>query len=272
MSEPDDTIDYKSKYQELLYAISHDLSAPVRHTSNFYSLLIEEHESTWNEDQIEYQTFINKALKKAEHQFERLLVLSRLHSRQSKKSTFPLFDCVTQVISVVEEELDQQIDVTLNIEKTLMLELPINLLKQALYELLKNAFIHGCSHETPRIYISGTIEQTSRKKESHYKNLPAHHQQPQQERLLISVNDNGTGMNENVISKSVLPFSRFVENTVPGVGLGLTIAQQACEIMGGNLALVSVEGLQAIIKIPVNHSVSDTEQSPKKQSQKEQHI
>lgn len=248
MPESKDSIDYKQRYLELLYAISHDLRAPVRHTSNFYSLLIEEHESQWSGDQIEYQAFINKALKKAEEQFERLLILSRLHSRQKKCSEFSLYDCITQIISLVQEESDKQIEITLNIEKALVIELPINLVKQTLYELIKNAFVHGCSHESPQLMISGTIEQGPQK-------------QNQQKRLVISLSDNGKGMDEGSFNKSFLPFSRLVENAIPGVGLGLTIAQQATEIMAGKIELTSTEGLQATLIIPVNHSLNDTEQS-----------
>jgi len=69
--------------------------------------------------------------------------------------------------------------------------------------------------------------------------------------IYMTIQDNGPGIQQSLISEASLPFRRFhSQNEVPGVGLGLTIAQQCAERMGGTLSLQNDHGLAVKISLP----------------------
>jgi two-component system sensor histidine kinase RpfC len=82
----------------------------------------------------------------------------------------------------------------------------------------------------------------------------------QSTRLVFEVEDSGIGMPPDVIDKIFEPFSQADESIsrrFGGTGLGLTIARQLTEVMGGSIECTSVEGLGThfTVRLPFTRNV-----------------
>jgi signal transduction histidine kinase len=75
-----------------------------------------------------------------------------------------------------------------------------------------------------------------------------------EENLTLELSDNGLGINDNVLPKIFDMFYRGNEKS-NGSGLGLYIAKEAVEKLGGsiNVRTVAGEGTTFTITIPINH-------------------
>jgi signal transduction histidine kinase len=76
------------------------------------------------------------------------------------------------------------------------------------------------------------------------------------ERLIVTIDDRGTGIDENVRESVFEPFVRLEESrnrNTGGAGLGLAIARKAAEAHGGSLTLAEAPGggTRAIVELPL---------------------
>lgn len=73
--------------------------------------------------------------------------------------------------------------------------------------------------------------------------------------LDVAVCDTGWGIAPEVVDRALEPFGRAVageERRRDGAGLGLTVARELCELLGGELALRDNDpGLCAVVRLPV---------------------
>lgn len=76
---------------------------------------------------------------------------------------------------------------------------------------------------------------------------------PQDNRMVIELADNGRGMNEKERETALDPF--FTTRTTRRVGLGLSLLRATAEQCGGSLTLVSQpgEGTRVVVTLELNH-------------------
>ncbi|RYE63260.1 MAG: ATP-binding protein, partial [Oxalobacteraceae bacterium] len=69
--------------------------------------------------------------------------------------------------------------------------------------------------------------------------------------IVITLNDDGPGISDDTIAKAFLPGVRMDE-TVPGDGFGLTIANELAQLYGGSIVLRNQDGkgLRQTITLP----------------------
>jgi len=108
-------------------------------------------------------------------------------------------------------------------------------LKQILYNLLSNA---------NKFTEDGTITVEAKRDPDH------------EEAFLVSVSDTGIGMTEEQRARLFKPFVQADASTTRkygGTGLGLTISQRFCEMMGGNITVRSTpgEGSTFTVRLPL---------------------
>lgn len=87
----------------------------------------------------------------------------------------------------------------------------------------------------------------------------------------ICVQDNGIGMNPEFLNKVFEPFEREQTSTVsgiPGTGLGLPIAKQFVELMGGSIHVESTygKGSTFTVELPLKHTSATEISSPAEKS------
>ena len=90
--------------------------------------------------------------------------------------------------------------------------------------------------------------------------------------LMISVKDNGTGIDEAILDKIFEPcFTTKLEGEVLGNGLGLAIVYSVVEKLGGGLCLESVpgEGSDFTVSIPLLEEAGEGDTSPRGKTGKE---
>ncbi len=64
-----------------------------------------------------------------------------------------------------------------------------------------------------------------------------------EKRIRISVTNNGKGLTKEVVDKLFTPFERLdIKNNVEGAGIGLAIAKNMVELMGGTIGVESTQG------------------------------
>lgn len=227
----------QQRYTELLYAISHDLRAPLRHIRNFYHLLVTEHQSSWSEEQQEYQSYIERALDKAEQQFAGLLNLSRIHSLNHKAEPFELSVLLQQLLADLAEQQDTSLQVTIQGAESTTLFLQRPLLQLALHEVLKNAFMYCRPDTDPALSIDIQVDNGM---------------------MNIRLQDNGPAQNAAHLSECLKPYRRLVDDSYGlGMGLGLCYAQQALEKLGGSLTLLEGTGFIVQLTLPCEPAVED---------------
>lgn len=83
--------------------------------------------------------------------------------------------------------------------------------------------------------------------------------------ILFQVIDDGIGIEENVLASLFNPFSQADASTARkfgGTGLGLAISKQLCELLGGTLTAVSIEGQGSEFTCRLPYREGDTPISP----------
>jgi len=79
------------------------------------------------------------------------------------------------------------------------------------------------------------------------------HTEASEEKLEITVEDNGTGMAEELLSRVTSPFT--TTRTTRKIGMGIPLFKASCEMASGNLEIISVEGKGTRLKasMKINH-------------------
>jgi signal transduction histidine kinase len=143
-------------------------------------------------------------------------------------STIQVCDLFETVEILLENKLEQnhiELDVILK-DFSMTLEGDIALIEQVLINLLINAIDAVKEVENPLIKLSA------------YKN--------QDEKVVIDITDNGTGMSEDMIEKIFIPFFTSKSH---GSGIGLSLSKQIMGLHKGSITVQSKEGIGSIFRL-----------------------
>lgn len=226
----------EEKYAQLLYGVSHDLKAPIRHIKSFYHILMEELEedldAPLNEEQQQYRKFIEQSIETAERQLDRLTILSRIYSREYRAETLAINDLLTEVIADVKNELQKEVDIDIDCPNELSIRCPRALLIICLYEAIKNAFVY-CDAESPHVQIKVSDNTSDNISTIDDKKSCSH-----QDWIYIAIKDNGGSVDTEHFQQCLKPFRRLHDDkNKSATGLGLFIALNAAEKLGGMIDL-----------------------------------
>lgn len=220
----------KKAYHELdrlVYSASHDLRGPLTSILGLSNLLIEEDINAKAE---QYVSLIQESSNKLLSMLSSLQDFSVLHKPQGESELIDIRNLVEDVWSQVQvEEKIQEIKISYTEKNPIQVCCNAKLLKLALHKVLQNA-VHFQLPESKNIRIDVNVDFL-------------------EDSFKISVKDNGLGVKNINVEQLFHMFFRGSEHS-KGAGLGLYIAREAIEKLGGKITIHSEEGTEVMIEIP----------------------
>jgi PAS domain S-box-containing protein len=196
------------------YAISHDLSEPVRVMAGFARLLEEHHAGELDGDAKRFVESIVAGADRMEDLIQALLSYSRVGSDELEAVDVDFDQIVSEVLDTLESTITEQRGLV-TIEKLPSVYGDPVLLRQLLQNLIANAF-KFTSDERPHVRISAAIASGGWR---------------------FSVEDNGCGIDPAQADRIWDIFQRLHDRSKPGTGVGLAICKRIVERHGGTISV-----------------------------------
>ena len=220
--------------------ISHDLKTPLTYI-NGYSALLLNASYKWSPE--EQQTFIGEIAHKGQHIEELINDLQHVALIDSPKQTVPIFlktgDIVAFIQEVIEDfKMDPRYHDTQIFFEAEMEKLSIQFDRVLLQRAIQNVLVNTIVHNPPSTIINISITQ------------------PSPTEILLKIEDNGIGMEEETIDQLFTKYYRGTSTTSKssGTGLGLAIAYSFIQAHNGRIHVKSSVniGTTFLIYLPKN--------------------
>jgi len=198
----------------LVYAISHDLRAPLRGLDGLSLALMADCAGTLDDLGKQYLQQIRDTTRRTDQLIEALLELSRIARVRLQRQTSDLSAIATAIANDLRQRQPER-GAEFIIEQGLLYHADEVLLKSALLRLLENSWKFTSKQDLSRIELRCV----------QWGEKPA-----------LVVRDNGAGFNMDYADKLFAPFQRLhgVEE-FPGIGIGLAIAHRIIARHGGRI-------------------------------------
>lgn len=208
--------------------VSHEMKTPISIIKNYAELLQAEH--IGEEQRKEYAKSVENAAARLSDLIGNILKLNKLEN-QRLTPDIEVYDVCRQLCECIlqfEEAWDEkEIELETEIEDVAMIRADASLMELVWNNLLSNAI----KFTEPEGKV--TVKQTSDEK-----------------KIIISVSDNGCGMNRESMEHI---FDKFYQgdtsHSKEGNGLGLALVQRVLELMDGEIQVVSEEGKGSVFTV-----------------------
>lgn len=223
IKEVNEILESKNKeMEEMTYAVSHDLKAPLISIQGLANLLLVGGYSLSDETRGILER-VDKSAKHMQLMINDMLKMSRVGSSKEEFENVDTGQLAAEVREIFEGEIKSR-----QCEVRLAAELPSvwaskSLLRQALQNLVANALKYGCSNEDPSIEV---------------------YSRSGRDTLDIVVQDNGRGIPENSHS-SVFKLFHRLDSNAEGSGIGLAIVSKIMANLDGTAFVEKHDGTGA---------------------------
>lgn len=194
------------------YAISHDLSEPIRVMSGFARLLSERHPAELDGDAKRFVESIVAGADRMEELIQALLSYSRVGSDELEAVDVEFDQIVREVLDTLESTITGKRGMV-TIGKMPAVHGDPVLLRQLLQNLIANAF-KFTGEERPHVRISAALTPCGWR---------------------FDVEDNGCGIDPDHADRIWDIFQRLHDSSHPGTGVGLAICKRIVERHGGSI-------------------------------------
>lgn len=215
---------------EFLANMSHEIRTPLSGLMGMLQLLKMTNQDT---EQGEYTEQALQSSRRLLRLLSDILDIAKVEAGKLSLVLEPLdfqdvIDSVVQLFSPVA--MEKQVDLKVHINP----EIPSTLLGDAarLQQVLSN-LVGNAIKFTSMGHVDINAHPLSPRKQDEY-------------HVLFSVSDTGIGMSDELVEKLFVPFTQGEQNykrSFQGAGLGLSISKRLVELMGGNMAVESEEGV-----------------------------
>ncbi len=213
--------DSQDEYQKLLYAVSHDLAAPIRSVVSFSKLLKSNAEAKLDEKELHYLSFILDSGEKVQNMFLGLLEYSRLRTREEEHVRLDANDVMRSTLELLARPLTQS-GALIKADKLPSVYADPNHLARLFFSILENAL---------KFRKNGVVPEIRVKAERYGKGY----------KFVIS--DNGIGIDQKDHDRIFDVFKRLnAEKDYAGIGMGLAISKRIMELHGGEIWVNSEPG------------------------------
>jgi len=210
-----------NELEHFAYVASHDLQEPLRMITSFMGMLKNKYGDQLDERAHTYITYATEGGKRMQSMISDLLELSRKGRADDLKEQVPVADLIKEIQQNIFKLIEEN-NVTIIVEPAHAV-LPVfrGDMTRLFQNLLSNAIKFRKEEADPIIRISCV---------------------GQQDRWMISVEDNGIGIKKDKYEKIFEIFTRLhARDAYPGSGIGLAVCKKVAEQHGGNIWVESKE-------------------------------
>ncbi|HLN55317.1 MAG TPA: PAS domain S-box protein [Bacteroidales bacterium] len=225
----EDLLSSNRDLQQFAYVASHDLQEPLRMVSSFTQLLQMRYADKLDRDANDYINFAVNGSRRMYELLNGLLAYSRIQTRGHEFEDVDIKTVVEKVkanIKLLIEESDASI---------ICNELPVvKADENQMIQLMQNLIENAIKFRTEKPVITITSAQKG-------------------DFQIISVKDNGIGIEQVYFERIFRIFQRLHRSEVPGTGIGLAICQRIVERHGGRIWVNSKQGEGSVFSFSLPH-------------------
>ncbi len=218
-------------YEEFVYSVSHDFSAPIRHVSEFTRLLAQSLPEV-EKDQELYIHYIQSALKRMSEMQSALLTMSRLITAEQRFENIDMTDLVDNIIETLDLSTYSTKPV-FTYDQLIPAQAVPNMARILFTQIIDNACRYGSKNGKQKI----SIESYERGQE-----------------IVFEIKDNGIGIDSEFTEVVFNIFRRLhgQDDYGGGIGAGLTIAKKIIAHHRGHIWIKSKihEGTSVMFSLP----------------------
>lgn len=214
----EDLLSSNRDLQQFAYVASHDLQEPLRMVSSFTQLLQQRYADKLDRDANDYINFAVNGSRRMYELLNGLLAYSRIQTRGHEFDEVDLKAVVEKVKANIKLRIEEA-DATINCCELPVVKADENQMIQLMQNLIENAIKFRT--EKPVITISSAQKEDFQ---------------------IITVRDNGIGIEQVYFEKIFRIFQRLHHSEFPGTGIGLAICQRIVERHGGRIWVSSKPG------------------------------
>lgn len=222
--------------EEFAYVASHDLKAPLRHVALSADYLSHEYKDKLDDKALEFLGIMTKSTRRMQDMIESLLEYSRVgRLRAENIECLDFNEIVEQTLETLSPAIKE------HKAKVTVSEMPDNIMGnktlfvQLFQNLLQNALKYRKEDVNPTIKVEAKIDKRF---------------------AVISVSDNGIGIDPEYADKVFQVFKRLHHNEekYEGTGIGLAICQRIVEFHDGEIWLDKKysKGCKFVFKLPIS--------------------
>lgn len=224
--------DLEKEYEEFVYIVSHDFSAPLWHVKEFTNLLINSMEDRVSDEERIYVNFIEKSIARMGRMQKSLLEFSRLHTNTKNFKSVQTTDILNEVLAEINMS-DYPHEVIITHDKMPKITADHELFKILLHYVIDNACRYGYLEGVQKVNIK-TVNN--------------------KEEVVFEISDNGIGIDSELCDAAFGMFWRFhnQDEYGAGIGAGLAICKKIIELHNGHIWINSKlnEGTSVLFSIP----------------------
>ena len=206
----------KAEYEEFVYIVSHDISAPLRQIESFSEIIVSKHGDSFDEKTKRHFELINNGSTQATQIMNAIKSYSRLNTRAKPFTSFNSNNIVAKALDNLSSLITKTgASITCADLPTIIGdEEQVSLLFKCLIE---NAITYQLPGNKPVISVSASDDK-------HYWHF--------------RITDNGIGVPENLTEKIFKVLRRGVSSKkYPGLGMGLAIAKKILQKHHGDISV-----------------------------------
>jgi PAS domain S-box-containing protein len=186
--------------EELIYTVSHDLRAPLRHVSSYAQMIQESAEDKFSEDEKFFMENVISSSARLGQMIDELLSYSRSRNEELRKEKIEVQALLKPIHKLFERETKER-GIVWKFRDLPEIYADREMMEKVFLNLLSNAVKYTKNQPHPVIELSGRTDG---------------------KRVIISIKDNGAGFNMKYANKLFAVFQRLhLQTEFEGTGIGL---------------------------------------------------
>jgi signal transduction histidine kinase len=227
--------DSNSQLGNFVKVASHDLKSPLRSIASFSALLNRMLAGKLNEKETEYFEIIESSAKSMYALIDDLLLFTKVNSEKLKIDKVELLSLVTEVITILNYDIENSKAVIKCNFKPVTLECDPIKFKQVLQNLISNS-IKFSTYEGNIPHVILDLEET-------------------QDQWRFSIKDNGIGIDERFRDAAFMEFNKLNGDSYEGTGVGLSIVQKIIKKHNGEIKIEPTKGPGTTIVFSISKNI-----------------